>query len=53
MAENTVYVWTGGANGEKNLLFRKHPDTGGRGLTFTKKCVQGLGKKYKGVGGGP
>ena len=25
--ENAVYVWAGGAKGEKNLRFRKFPDT--------------------------
>ena len=29
MVENAVYVWTGGVNGEKNLRFRKYPDTCG------------------------
>ena len=30
--ENAVYVWTGGANGEKSLRFRKYADTCGRSL---------------------
>ena len=30
--ENAVYVWAGGANGGKNLRFRKYLDTCGRGL---------------------
>ena len=35
VAENVVYVWTGGANGKKSLHFRKYPDTCGRGLSLT------------------
>lgn len=32
MAENVVYVWTGGTNEEKISVFQKNPDTCGRGL---------------------
>ena len=34
LAEKAVHAWTGGANGEKNLRFRKYPDTGGWGLSM-------------------
>ena len=32
VVKNAIYVWTGGANREKNLRFQKYPDTCERGL---------------------
>ena len=42
VAENAVYVWTGGANGGKSLRCRKYPDTCGRSLRSIYVCFSVL-----------